>query len=43
MLGLLVPTLMVMHYGAISREEQYLQSKFGEEYLRYKASVRRWL
>ncbi len=43
MLVLLVPTLMVMHYGVISREEQYLQSKFGEEYLRYKASVRRWL
>ena len=43
MLGLLVPTLMVMHYGVISREEQYLESKFGEEYLRYKASVRRWL
>ncbi len=43
MLGLLVPTLMVMHYGVISREEQYLQSRFGEEYLRYKASVRRWM
>ncbi len=43
MLGLLVPTLMVMHYGVISREEQYLESKFGEEYLRHKASVRRWL
>ena len=43
MLGLLVPTLVVMHYGVISREEQYLESKFGEEYLRYKASVRRWL
>ena len=43
MLGLLVPTLIVMHYGVISREERSLQSKFGEEYLRYKASVRRWL
>ena len=43
MLGLLVPTLIVMHYGVISREERYLESKFGEEYLRYKASVRRWL
>ncbi len=43
MLGLLVPTLMVMHYGVISREEQYLQSKFVEEYLRYKTSVRLWL
>ena len=43
MLGLLVPTLIVIHYGVISREERSLQSKFGEEYLRYKASVRRWL
>ena len=43
MLGLLVPTLIVMHYGVISREERSLQSKFGEKYLRYKASVRRWL
>ena len=43
MLGLLVPTLIVMHYGVISREEQYLEGKFGEDYVRYKASVRRWL
>ena len=43
MLGLLVPIHMVMHYGVISREERYLESKFGEEYLRYMASVRRWL
>lgn len=43
MLGLLVPTLIVMHYEVISREERYLQSKFGEEFLRYKAPVRRWL
>ncbi len=42
-LGLLVPTLAVMHYGVISREEKYLEKKFGEEYLRYKESVRRWL
>ena len=42
-LGLLVPTLAVMHYGVISREERYLENKFGEEYLRYRRSVRRWL
>jgi len=27
----------------ISKEEAYLQAKFGEKYLKYKATVRRWL
>ena len=42
-LGLLIPAIVVMHYGVIVREERYLENKFGEEYLRYKRSVRRWL
>jgi len=41
--GLLVPVLAVMQYGVILREERYLERKFGEDYLRYKRSVRRWL
>ena len=41
--GLLVPVLAVMHCGVILREERYLERKFGEDYLRYKRSVRRWL
>lgn len=42
-LGLLVPVLVVIRYGVIAREERYLERKFGQEYLSYKASVRRWL
>jgi len=40
---LLLPTCAVMHYGVILREETYLEGKFGDEYLRFKSSVRRWL
>jgi len=41
--GLLLPVLVVMHYGVVLREEEYLERKFGEEYLAYKRRVRRWL
>ncbi len=40
---MLVPTLAVMRTGVIAREERYLESKFGGDYRRYKASVRRWI
>jgi protein-S-isoprenylcysteine O-methyltransferase Ste14 len=41
---LLLPvTLLVMQRTAIEREERYLERKFGEKYLRYKAQVRRWI
>ncbi len=35
--------LLVIHFGVILREEKYLESKFGEEYLDYKKRVRRWI
>jgi protein-S-isoprenylcysteine O-methyltransferase Ste14 len=41
---ILVPVVMVLlQQYVIIREEQYLEQKFGDEYLRYKAGVRRWI
>ncbi|MFQ5606544.1 MAG: methyltransferase family protein [Candidatus Zixiibacteriota bacterium] len=41
---LLLPIVMAfMHSGVILREERHLERVFGEDYLRYKARVRRWL
>ena len=41
---LLLPmTLLIINRGVIDREEQYLERKFGEQYLNYKARVRRWI
>ncbi len=41
---LLLPlVLTVMRRGVIEREERYLERKFGDEYLNYKARVRRWI
>ncbi len=42
-LALLVPLLVVLHYGVIIREERYLERKFADAYRRYKSSTRRWL
>jgi protein-S-isoprenylcysteine O-methyltransferase Ste14 len=41
-LVLLVPMAFLLRNGVILREEAYLEAKFGEEYLAYKAKVARW-
>jgi protein-S-isoprenylcysteine O-methyltransferase Ste14 len=33
----------LIRYQFISREEEFLEGLFGEEYLAYKGTVRRWL
>ncbi len=41
---LLLPlALITIHFGVIAREEKYLERRFGNEYLQYKARVRRWI
>jgi protein-S-isoprenylcysteine O-methyltransferase Ste14 len=42
-LVLAVPLLLTIRFGVIAREERYLESKFGDDYRRYKTQVRRWL
>jgi protein-S-isoprenylcysteine O-methyltransferase Ste14 len=43
LLATLVAAVALIHYVVIPREEQYLERRFGSQYLEYKASVRRWL
>jgi len=38
-----LPSAVLVYCIAIKKEEAYLEVKFGEEYLRYKRKVRRWL
>ncbi len=42
-LVMLVPATLVIQYGVIAREEHYLERLFGEEYLSYKRTTRRWI
>ena len=43
LLATLVGAVALIHYVVIPREEQYLERRFGAQYLDFKASVRRWL
>lgn len=39
----LPPVLVLIYLTAVRHEEAYLERKFGEAYLEYKKSVRRWI
>jgi protein-S-isoprenylcysteine O-methyltransferase Ste14 len=39
---LLVPALLLVHFGVVLREERYLSTKFGEAYRRYLHEVPRY-
>ncbi len=41
--GSVLPLIVLLQRLVISREEAYLEHKFGESYLDYKRRVRRWL
>jgi protein-S-isoprenylcysteine O-methyltransferase Ste14 len=41
--ALLPLVLIAIQTQVIAREERYLEAKFGDDYRRYKAEVRRWL
>jgi protein-S-isoprenylcysteine O-methyltransferase Ste14 len=38
-----IPALIVIYFTAVKKEEQYLEKKFGQEYVDYKKKVRRWI
>jgi len=40
---MVIPTLLYLSFGVIDQEESYLARKFGDEYGRYRQSVRRWI
>jgi protein-S-isoprenylcysteine O-methyltransferase Ste14 len=42
-LAIAVAMILLLFWAVILKEETYLESKFGDEYLSYKNSVRRWL
>ena len=42
-LATLVPALAVVHWRIVLREEQYLESRFGDSYRAYKTRVNRWI
>ena len=43
MVAMLLPVWVVMTTQVIAREEAYLERAFGDDYLAYKSTVRRWI
>jgi protein-S-isoprenylcysteine O-methyltransferase Ste14 len=43
LLLLILPDWVVLHFAVVTREERYLERKFGEAYRRYKERVPRYL
>jgi len=39
---LILPSLLILHFGVVRREEQYLEEKFGDRYRMYKLHVPRY-
>jgi protein-S-isoprenylcysteine O-methyltransferase Ste14 len=42
LLVLILPSMLILHFGVIRREEEYLEGKFGDQYRRYKTIVPRY-
>lgn len=42
LLLLIIPSLLILHFGVVRREEEYLEGKFGDRYRSYKSNVARY-